>query len=223
MSGALGGQIRRELLLLARSRTDVLNPLVFLFLTVLLFALALDGRPENLRAHAAGVLWALVLLTNMLALDGMFRRDYDDGSLEQMFLITQSPVAPVLGKLLVQWLATGALITLCSPLLGLALNLPAKVLPMLFLAFLAGSPAVSFIGAIGASVTVGIRRSGAILGLLVLPMLIPVLIFGVSVVNRALDGDPPGPAIYWLAALSVASIMAAPFAVSAGLKVSLEQ
>ncbi len=217
------GQLGRELRLAARSRSDVLNPLVFLLLAITLFALALDGKPEVLREHAAGILWVLVLLTNMLALDGMFRRDFDDGSLEQLLLAVDAVPFAMLAKLLVQWLVTGLIIVLLSPLLGMVLNLPAAVLGTLALVLLAGTPAVSFIGAIGAALTTGARRGGALLALLVLPLLIPVLIFGVSAINRALADEPPRAELYWLGALSVTSLMLSPFATQAGLKIALEQ
>ena len=223
MMNLLTAQFAREFLLVSRVRTDVLNPLVFLLLAVTLFALALEGRPQTLQAHAPAVLWTLVLLTNMLALDGVFRRDFDDGVLEQLFLLADAPYVAILSKLIVHWLVTGFAMVVCVPLLGLALYLPGDVLPVLMLALLLGTPTITCLGAIGAALTVGLRRGGAILALLVLPLLIPVLIFGVSSVNRVVEGDPPLAELYWLAALSLASITAAPFAVSAALRISLEQ
>jgi len=223
MMNLLSSQFAREFLLVSRVRTEVLNPLIFLLLAVTLFALALEGRPETLKAHAPAVLWTLVLLTNMLALDGVFRRDFDDGVLEQLFLQAEAPCIAILGKLIVHWLVTGFAMVVCIPLLGLALYLPADVLPVLMLALLLGTPTITCLGAIGAALTVGLRRGGAILALLVLPLLIPVLIFGVSAANRVMDGEPALAELYWLAALSLASITAAPFAVSAALRISLEQ
>ena len=223
MMNLLTAQFAREFLLVSRVRTDVLNPLVFLLLAVTLFALALEGRPQTLQAHAPAVLWTLVLLTNMLALDGVFRRDFDDGVLEQLVLLADAPYVAILSKLIVHWLVTGFAMVVCVPLLGLALYLPGDVLPVLMLALLLGTPTITCLGAIGAALTVGLRRGGAILALLVLPLLIPVLIFGVSSVNRVVEGDPPLAELYWLAALSLASITAAPFAVSAALRISLEQ
>jgi len=220
---AFTGQLVRELQLAGRARADVLNPVIFLLLAITLFALALEGKPEVLREHAPSILWVLVLLTNMLALDGMFRRDLDDGSLEQLLLSPAAAGIALLDKLLVQWLVTGLLIVLLSPLLGMILNLPATVYPLLALVLLAGTPAVSFIGAIGAALTAGARRGSALLALLVLPMLVPVLIFGVSAVNRALEGEAPRAELYWLGAISLASLMAAPFATQAGLRITLEQ
>lgn len=216
-------QMGRELRLANRARADVLNPLVFLLLAITLFALALDGRPEVLRAHAAGILWVLVLFTNLMAQDGMFRRDFDDGSLEQLFLIDENSLPALLGKLLVQWLLTGALIALLSPVLGLVLNLPVALIGTLAVVLFTGTPAVSFVCAIGAALTTGARRGGALLALLVLPLLIPVLIFGISAINRALEGEPPRAELYLLSAMSVGSLMLAPFAVQAGLRIALEQ
>jgi heme exporter protein B len=216
-------QAGRDLRLTARARSEVLNPLVFLVLASTLFALALDGVPEVLREHAGGIVWVLVLFTNMLALDGMFRRDFDDGSLEQLFLNDAAIGTALFAKLVVQWLVTGAVMVLLTPVLGLALGIHGGDLGMLALTLLLGTPAVSFIGAIGAALTVNARRGGALLALLVLPLLVPVLIFGVSAVNRALQGEIPLAELYWLAALSVASLMLAPVAAKAGLRIALEQ
>lgn len=223
MLNQLTSQFTREFLLVSRVRTDILNPLVFLLLAVTLFALALDGEPETLRAHAPAVLWTLVLLTNMLALDGLFRRDYDDGVLEQLYLLPESPWLAILGKILVHWLVTGGAMVVVVPLLGLALYLPADVLPVLTLGLLLGTPSVTCLGAIGAALTVGLRRGGALLALLVLPLLIPVLLFGVGAVNRVVAGEAPLAELYWLAALSLASVTAVPFAATAALRISLEQ
>ena len=219
----LAAHAGRELLLAARSPADVFNPLVFLVLALTLFALALDGKPDVLREHAAGILWVLVLLANMLALDGMFRRDADDGTLEQL-LLAEGAIWPALaGKLLVQWLVTGGLVVVLSPLLGLVLNLPAAGLPVVALVLLVGTPAVSFIGAVGAALTTGLQRGGPLLALLVLPLLVPVLIFGVSAINRALAGEPPRAELYWLGAISVAALMFSPLATQASLRIALEQ
>ena len=214
-------QIQREWRLVVRSRSEALNPLVFLTLSVTLFALALDGSAETLRAHAAGVFWVLALLSSLLSLDGMFRRDFSDGTLEQLLLVAEVPFLAILGKILVQWLVTGFAVVLVSPVLGTLLQLPAAVLPDLALVLLIGTPTVSALGAIGAALVVGVRQGGALLGLLLLPLYIPVLIFGTAAVNGLADGAGLAQA-YWLGAMSVISMTLAPFAVHAGLKASLD-
>lgn len=216
-------QLQRELKLLARAPVDVLNPLVFLFLAVALFALGLEADAETLSVRAAGLLWVLVLLTNMLSLDSMFRRDYEDGSLEQLVMQADPLFVPLLAKLLAQWLATGLLITLVSPLIGLLLHLPAAAMPALMWVLLVGTPAVSLLGAIGAALTVGLRGSGLLLGLLVLPLYVPVLIFGTSAVNAVIQEAASSAQIYWLAAISIMGLTFAPFAVQASLRISLER
>ncbi len=220
--GMFRQQVAREWRVLLRARADALNPIIFLVLCVTLFAIALDGNPEALRRHSAGVFWVLVLLTNLLSLDSMFRRDFEDGSLEQILLLSEVPFLPIVGKMLVQWLAAGALIVLVSPLLGTILQMRSEALAPLALALLAGTPAVSMLGAVGAALLVGVRRGGALLGLLTLPFYIPVLIFGTAAVNGLADGGGGMAQIYWLAAMSVLAVTLAPFAVWAALKISVE-
>ena len=215
-------QVLRELRLVLRARAEVLNPIVFLVLTVTLFALALDAQADALRRHAAGIFWVLVLLTNLLSFDQMFRRDYDDGSLEQLLLLAEVPFVAILGKMTVQWLGSGLLVVLLSPLLGTVLQMPPEALLPLALALLAGTPVVAALGAVGAALIVGVSRGGALLGLLVLPLYVPVLIFGTAAVNGLTDGLGGMAQIYWLAAMSVLAVTLSPFAVLAALRISLE-
>ncbi len=215
-------QFQREWRLLARARSEALNPLVFLIMTVTLFALALDGQAQALSRYAAGIFWVLVLLSSLLSLDGMFRRDFEDGSLEQILLLAEVPFLPIIGKMLAQWAATGLPVVLMSPLLGTVLQLPPEALGPLAGALLVGTPTVSMLGAVGAALVVGVRRGGALLGLLVLPLYIPVLIFGTAAVNGLAAGTGGVAQIYWLAAMSVLAVTLAPFAVHAALKISLE-
>ena len=222
MIGQLRHQVVREWRLLMRARSEALNPLIFLVLAVTLFALALDGDANALSRHAAGILWVLVLLTNMMSLDGMFRRDFEDGTLEQLVLLSEVPFVPIIGKMLVQWIATGLVVVVMSPLLGTVLQLPIEALGPLALVLVVGTPVVSLIGAVGAALVVGVRRGGALLGLLVLPMFVPVLIFGTAAVNGLTAGTGGMAQVYWLAAMSVLAATLAPFAVWAALKISLE-
>jgi len=181
------------------------------------------GPDLNLLARVApGMLWVALLLAALLSADRIFHNDYEDGTLD--VLITGPLPLPVLAaiKSLAHWITTGVPLALLAPVLGLLLNLPLDAMPLLVLAMLAGTPAVSFIAAIGASLTLGLRRSGLLLALLVLPLYVPVLIFGVSTVSAAMVGPgSPWPPFLMLCALSLASIVLAPLAAAAALRTAL--
>lgn len=216
-------QLRRELVAALRSAQDVLNPLAFFFLAITLFALGVGAEPETLRRYAPGIVWVLVLLANLLALESLFRRDYDDGTLEQLVLLGRPLFLPVLAKMAAQWLSTGLAMTLLAPLAGLMLYLPAEVLGVTVVTLLVGSPALTLLGAVGAALTVALRSGGVLLALLILPLYIPTLIFGAGAISLSAAGAAVSAQIYLLAAISVLSITIAPFAVQAALKISLEQ
>jgi len=181
------------------------------------------GPDLNLLARvAAGTLWVALLLAALLSADRIFHNDYEDGTLD--VLATGPLPLPLVAaiKSLAHWLTTGVPLALLAPVLGLLLNLPLDAMPLLVLAMLAGTPAVSFVAAIGASLTLGLRRSGLLLGLLVLPLYVPVLIFGVSTVSAAIVGPgSPWPPFLMLTALSLASIVLAPLAAAAALRTAL--
>lgn len=181
------------------------------------------GPDLNLLARvAAGTLWVALLLAALLSADRIFHNDYEDGTLD--VLATGPLPLPVVAavKSLAHWLTTGVPLALLAPVLGLLLNLPLDAMPLLVLAMLAGTPAVSFVAAIGASLTLGLRRSGLLLGLLVLPLYVPVLVFGVSTVSAAIVGPgSPWPPFLMLTALSLASIVLAPLAAAAALRTAL--
>jgi len=181
------------------------------------------GPDLNLLARVApGMLWVALLLAALLSADRIFHNDYEDGTLD---VLTTGPLPlPVLAaiKSLAHWVTTGVPLALLAPVLGLLLNLPLDAMPLLVLSMLAGTPAVSFIAAIGASLTLGLRRSGLLLALLVLPLYVPVLIFGVSTVSAAMVGPgSPWPPFLMLCALSLASIVLAPLAAAAALRTAL--
>jgi heme exporter protein B len=218
--------LRRELRILVRAKGSVINPLAFLLLSTMLFVIAapglVDDAPERPSTLAAGILWTLVLLTQLLALDSMYRRDFDSGVLEQTLLNAQVPFVAVLIRILMQWLSTGFIIALCSPLLGIALGIAPKALLITLFSMLLGTPALSLLGSIGASVTVGFNRGGIILALLVLPLFLPTLIFGADMINAAQLGGSVMPQVYALGLISLISLAIAPFATLAGLRISLE-
>jgi len=223
VAGVFVGQLRREFKLLLQSREELANPLIFLFLALTLFALGGGGSPEMLRDFAPAIIWVLVLLANLLALEGLFRRDYDDGSLEMLVLMAEPLFLPVLAKIFAHWIYSGLAMTVLAPLAALILFLPAEVLPTLLLTLLVGTPALSLIGAIGAALTVSLRRGGVLLALLVLPLYVPVLIFGAGAVVEAMAGIENMAQIYWLLVITMVALTIAPFLVSAALKISLEQ
>ncbi len=216
-------QFHRELVSIARSKEEALNPLLFLFLAISLFALGTRGDPQILQTIAPAIIWVLVLLANMMSLEGLFRRDYEDGTLEQLVLLAEPGFVPVLAKIAAQWCFSGLAMTLLAPIAGLILFLPSTVLPTLMITLLLGTPALSFLGAVGAALTVGLRRGGVLLAILVLPLYIPVLIFGASAVIQQMDGVGTQAQIYWLMAITMLSITFAPFLVHAALRISVEQ
>lgn len=181
------------------------------------------GPDLNLLARIApGILWVALLLAALLSADRIFHNDYEDGALD---VLTTGPLPLSLVtaiKSFAHWLTTGVPLALIAPLLGLLLNLPVAAWPLLVLAMLVGTPAVSFVAAIGASLTLGLRRSGLLLALLVLPLYVPVLIFGVAAASAALVGPAsPWPPLFMLCALSLASVVLAPIAAAAALRTAL--
>jgi len=218
-----GVQLRRELQISVRSPEEFINPLIFLFLAITLFALSMGGAAAELRERAPGIIWVLVLLANMMALESLFRRDYDDGTLEQMLLLAQPVFVPILAKIVAQWCSSGLAMTLLAPIAALILYLPPSELPVLLLTLVLGTPALSLFGAVGAALTVGVRRGGVLLAMLILPLYVPVLIFGAGAVTQHMAGAVVDAQILWLLAISMLALTVAPFAVQAALRISLEQ
>ena len=216
-------QFRREWLCVARARDEILSPLAFLFLGVLLFAMAFGGEAAALAAYAPGIVWVLVLLANLMSLEVLFRRDFEDGTLEQFVLLARPTFVAVLAKVAVQWCVTGLAVTVLAPLAALMLSMPPGAVPALMLCLLLGTPALSLLGAVGAALTVGMRKGGALLALLVLPLYLPVLIFGVSATADRAAGAAGWAQIYWLAGFTMLALTLSPFAVAAAVKISLEE
>ncbi len=211
----------RDLLLAFRRRTELLNPLLFFVLVTTLFPLGIGADPALLRQIAPGIIWVAALLAAMLSLDSVFRSDFEDGSLEQFLLSAQPLSVLVLAKVIVHWLITGLPLLIVAPLLGLLLNLPGESIATLMLTLLLGTPVLSLVGAIGVALTVGLRRGGMILSLLVLPLYIPVLIFAADAVQSAGAGLSISAHLSLLAALLMLSVSLSPLATAAALKISL--
>lgn len=213
--------LKREARLLCRRPADLLNPLVFFAIVIALFALAVGPQAQVLQSLSPGLVWVAALLAMLLSLDGLFRSDYEDGSLEQWVLSPHSLSLLVLAKVLAHWVFSGLALVLVSPLLALMLGLPASCLPVLLLSLLLGTPVLSLLGAVGAALTVGLKRGGLLLALLILPLYIPVLILGSGALQAALQGLPALGQLLWLASLAALAITLTPFAIAAGLKISV--
>jgi heme exporter protein B len=211
----------RDLRLLWRRRGDALQPAMFAVLVITLFALALGGEPRVLAQVAGAVLWLSVLLAGLLALDGLFRSDADDGSLEQWMLAPVPLSWLVLVRTAMHWLTTAVPLLVATPLLAELLQLPHAQLPTLLASLALGTPILSLIGAVIAALTVGMKRSGILVALLALPLYVPVLVFGAGSVAAAAQGLDVQGALLLLAAGLVAGLLLAPLAAAAALRISL--
>ncbi|WP_024300045.1 heme exporter protein CcmB [Methylomicrobium lacus] len=213
--------VRRDLVLAFRRRAEMINPLLFFVLVITLFPLGIGAQPHLLQSIAPGVIWVAALLAAMLSLDSLFRSDFDDGSLEQMLLSPHPASLLVLAKVIAHWLVTGLPLLLVAPLLAVFLGLPNHALGVLLLTLLLGTPVLSLIGGIGVALTVGLRRGGMILSLLVLPLYVPVLIFAGNAVQMAAGGLPVDAQISILISILLLSLVLAPWPTAAALKMSI--
>lgn len=214
--------LRRETALAMRQKGEVLTPLVFFIVVASLFPLGVGPESALLLRMAPGVLWVSALLAAMLSLQRMFASDYADGSLEQMLLSSTPLTLLVVAKALSHFVLSGLPLVLVAPVLGLQFGLDGQALGILMLTLLLGTPTLSLIGSIGASLTLGVRGAGVLLSLLILPLYIPVLIFGAGAVEAHASGLGAGGHLSLLAALLVLSLFFAPLATTAALKISLE-
>lgn len=222
LGAALAAMLRRDLLLAYRSRGELLNPILFFLLVSVLIPLGVSPEPEVLTLLAPGIIWVMALLATLLSMDGLFRGDFDDGSLEQLVVSPHPLYLLILAKVLVHWLVTGLPLTLVSPLLGLWMSLPAEGFVALFLSLLIGTVTLSMIGAIGAALTVALRKGGVLISLLIIPFYTPVLLFGTVAVSSAITGLPYAGLIAVLAALMALSMGLAPLATAGALKISID-
>ncbi|MBW8078186.1 MAG: heme exporter protein CcmB [Gallionella sp.] len=214
--------IRRDLLLAMRRRADVLTILVFFILVVSLFPLGVGPEMDMLRKMAPGVLWVAALLASMLSLGRLFSADYLDGTLEQMLLVPQSLSVLVLGKMIAHWLVSGLPLVLMAPVLGLQFDMSVQGLMVLMASLLMGTPILSMLGAIGAALTLGLRGGGVLLSLLVLPLCIPVLIFGTGAVEAVASGLSVVSNLSLIAALLMLCLVFTPWVAAQALRISME-
>lgn len=221
VSGLFWAVLKRDLLLAYRRKSDLFNPLIFFLMVATLFPLGVSPEPTFLAEVAPGVVWVAALLSTLLSMDSLFRSDFEDGTLEQTLLSPQPLFIVVLAKVLAHWMMSGLPLTLLAPLLGVMLFLPADGMGGLMLSLLLGTPVLSLVGAIGAALTVGLRKGGVLISLLVLPLYIPVLIFGTSAVQAAVTGLPLAGYMALLGAMLALGIVMAPLAISAALRISV--
>ena len=219
---AFFGMLRRDLRIAFRSPVEVLNPLLFFVIVVTLFRLGIGPGEHGVAALAPGVLWMAALLATLLGLDALFRADFEDGSLEQILLSPAPLPLLVAAKVLAHWLIAGLPLLVLAPLLAGALGLGSESVRVLLLSLALGGPVLSLVGAIGVALTVGLRRGGTIVALLVLPLYVPVLVFGAQAVNAAGAGLPAAGALYMLSALLVLALVLSPLATAAALRISLD-
>jgi heme exporter protein B len=221
MFDAFTAIVRRDLILAMRQRSEIANPVLFFILVITLFPLGIGAQPKLLQAIAPGIIWVSALLATMLSLDSLFRSDFDDGSLEQILLSPHPTSILVLGKITAHWLTTGLPLLIVAPLLAVFLGMPNQSLSILLITLLLGTPILSLIGAVGVALTVGLRRGGMILSLLVLPLYVPVLIFASNAVEMASTGLPVTAQINILISMLLMALVLAPWPTAAALKMSI--
>jgi heme exporter protein B len=219
---AAGQVLARDLQLAFRRRGQLVQPLAFFAIVTTLFPLGISPELSRLREVAPGVLWVAALLASLLALEFLFRDDAQDGTLEQYALSGQSLTWLLLAKTLTHWLLTGLPLALMAPLAGLSLGVPVASVAGIVAAVAVGTVALSLIGAVGAALTLGVKRSGVLLSLLTLPLSMPVLIFGARTMELAIKGDSYGAPLQLLAAMAVLGVTLAPLAAAAAVRIHLE-
>ena len=213
--------VKRDLLVTFRNPAEVLNPLVFFIIVISLFPLGISPSEKVLSDIAPGVIWVAALLATLLSMDLIFRSDYEDGSLEQMTLSEQPFILIVGGKIISHWLITGLPLALLSPLLAMMLFVNEQGIVAITLSLLLGTPVLSLLGAVGAALTVGLRKGGILIAILILPLYIPVLILATEMIKTGMAGGDYTGHMFWLGALLSLSIGIMPIATAAGVKISL--
>ena len=222
MATALAAELRRALRLAYAGRGELLNTPAFFVLVVLLFPLGIGPDADLMGPVAPGLLWITALLASLLSVENVFRRDFEDGTLDALVQSDSLLFLRILVRVGVHWLFTGLPIVLLGPLLGATLAIPERALGVLTLGLLLGTPTLALFGCLGAALTVSLRRSGLLVSLLVLPLYIPVLIFGVSAVLLAVQHLQASGPLFWLATMTVGAATLIPFAIGAALRIAVE-
>jgi heme exporter protein B len=221
-SGGFKAHFCMDLLLLIRRRSDLARPLIFFLIISTLIPLGIAPDPQLLVKLAPGLIWIMSLLATLLSVDSLFGEDFQDGTLQQILISPNLLFMPVLGKVTAHWLVMGLPLTLLSPLIGLMFSLPVDAMLPMVLSLALGTAVLSFVGAVGAALTLPLRRGGVLLALLVMPLYVPVLIFGSATVQSALDGLLWTGPLAVLAAFLVLAIILCPLAIIGALRVSSE-
>ncbi|WP_114786748.1 heme exporter protein CcmB [Vibrio tetraodonis] len=221
MLAAMNRIIQRELLIAFRRQADIFNPLWFFIIVITLFPLSIGPEPNLLARIASGIVWVAALLSALLSLERLFRDDFQDGALEQLMLMPLPLPVVVISKVIAHWMLTGFPLILISPLLAILLSLDFNSWLAVVATLLVGTPTLSFIGAIGVALTVGLQKGGVLLSLLVLPLYIPILIFATSAIDAASLGMAYKGQLAILGAMLVGSITLTPFAIASALRVSV--
>ncbi|WP_206355541.1 heme exporter protein CcmB [Vibrio maerlii] len=221
MIASMGTIIRRELLIAFRRQADIFNPLWFFIIVITLFPLSIGPEPNLLARIAAGIVWVAALLSALLSLERLFKDDFQDGALEQAMLMPIPLPVFTIAKVIAHWLLTGLPLIVISPLLAVLLSLDFNTWLAVVLTLLVGTPTLSFIGAIGVALTVGLQKGGVLLSLLVLPLYIPILIFATSAIDAAGLGMAYNGQLAVLGAMLMGAVTLTPFAISAALRVSV--
>ena len=214
--------IRRDVLLAWKRPGDVLNPLFFFAMVSTLFPLAVGPSPAQLQFSGPGVVWVAALLATLLSLNTLFLSDFEDGSLDQLLLSPQPLPLLALGKAVAHWLITGLPLVLVSPLIAITFQMDSAAISVMMATLGFGTVSLSLLGSVGAALTVGLNRGTALLSLLILPLSMPVLIFGARTVALAAAGDAVSAGVYFLAAYCMLALTLAPFATAAALRISNE-
>jgi len=211
----------REWQLMFRNTGALIQPLVFFVIIALLFPFSLPAESNLLQQIGGGIIWVSAVLATLLSLESMFQADYQDGTLEQTLIHHRSLTLAMLGKVMAHWAATGFILSLISPVLCVTFNIPTDQIWVLFIGLLLGTPSLTLIGAIGAALTVTLRCGGVIIAVIILPLYIPVLIFGAGMLTQSYQGLEVTSQIYALAAIFALNLTLAPLAISASLRATI--
>ena len=220
MASGFSAYLRRDLLLAYRRRGDAASPLIFFIMVSTLIPLGITPESARLAEIAPGIIWVMALLATLLSIDAIFANDYQDGSLEQLLISPHLLAMPVLGKTAAHWMVTGLPLTLASPLIGMMLSLPAQGYVPMVASLALGTGCLSLIGSVGAALTVSLRKGGLLLSLLVMPLYMPVIIFGSATVQSAIDGFAWSGPLAILGAMLAASIALCPLAAAGALRIT---
>ena len=212
--------LRRDLVIAFRQRSDLVNPLFFFIMVIALFPLGIGPEKATLQKIAPGVIWIAALLSTLLSVDSLFRQDFDDGALELSLLSPQPLFILVLGKVVAHWLVTALPLILVSPILSIMLFMDGETVKVTVFSLLLGTPVLSMISAIGAALTVGLRKGGVLIAIIALPLYVPVLIFGTGAVMAASMAMPYSGQLAVLGTFLALAVALAPFAIAAGLRIS---